>query len=266
MSLISIGTGSLNVVDEGHGPPILLVHGFPLDHTMWRGQISDLSRNFRVLAPDLRGFGTSSPITGDAAVVTMAQFADDLAALLSALQVTEPVTLCGLSMGGYIAWQFAARHADKLAHLILCDTKAAADTKEGAEGRQKLAAKVLTEGSQVAAEAMLPKLFSKRSLDSQAEGVEATRQVILHTSPPAIAAALRGMAAREDFTSRLMTMSIPTLVLCGAEDVITPASEMRTMAASIPNAEYVEIPAAGHMAPLEAPAAVNQAVRKFLNS
>lgn len=266
MPLIPLGSASLNVVDEGRGPPILFVHGFPLDHSMWRGQLNDLSKDFRILAPDLRGFGTSSPITGDDAVVTMTQFAGDLAALLSALKVTEPVTLCGLSMGGYVAWQFAARHADKLARLILCDTKAAADTKEGAEGRQKLAAKVLAEGSQVAAEAMLSKLFSKRSIESQAACVEETRQVILRTSPQAIAAALRGMAAREDFTSRLTAVSVPTLVLCGAEDVITPASEMRTMAASISDAENVEIPAAGHMAPLEAPAAVNQAVRKFLNS
>lgn len=266
MPLISLGSASLTVVDEGSGPTILFVHGFPLDHSMWRGQVSDLSKSFRVLAPDLRGFGTSSPITEDDAVVTMAQFADDLAALLTALQVKEPVTLCGLSMGGYIAWQFAARHPDKLARLILCDTKAAADTKEGAEGRHKLATKVLAEGSQVAAEAMLPKLFSKRSRETPAACVEETRQVILRTAPQTIAAALRGMAAREDFTSQLGAISVPTLVLCGAEDVITPASEMRTMAASIPNAKYVEISAAGHMAPLEAPDAVNQAVRKFLDT
>jgi 3-oxoadipate enol-lactonase len=266
MPLISLGSASLNVIDEGSGSPILFVHGFPLDHSMWRGQFSDLSKGFRVLAPDLRGFGTSSPIIGDDTVVTMTQFADDLAALLTALQVKEPVTLCGLSMGGYIAWQFAARHSDKLARLILCDTKAAADTKEAAEGRYKLAAKVLAEGSQVAAEAMLPKLFFKGSLETPAASVEETRQVILKTAPRTIAAALRGMAVREDFTSRLGALSVPTLVLCGAEDIITPATEMRTMAASIPNAQYVEIPAAGHMAPLEAPEAVNQAVRLFLDT
>lgn len=266
MPNISIGSVSLNVIDEGGGPPILLVHGFPLDQTMWRSQVSDLSKNFRVIAPDLRGFGSSSPITGDDTVVTMAQFADDLAAMLTALQVKERVTFCGLSMGGYIAWQFAARHADKLARLILCDTKAAADTKEAAEGRHKLAAKVLAEGSEVAADAMLPKLFSKRAIESQAACVEETRQVILRTAPQTIAAALRGMAAREDFTSKLETIKIPTLVLCGAEDIITPASEMRAMAAAIPRAQYVEIPSAGHMSPLEAPQAVNQAMRGFLGA
>src|SRR5262245_22137150 len=121
MPQISVGSVSLNVLDEGRGHPLLLVHGFPLDHSMWKGQIGELSKNFRVIAPDLRGFGQSSPISGDDAVVTMAQFADDLAALLAAMSVAEPVTFCGLSMGGYIAWQFAARNPQRLARLILCD-------------------------------------------------------------------------------------------------------------------------------------------------
>src|SRR5260221_6239932 len=120
----------------------------------------------------------------------MAKFADDLAALLDSLQVTQPVNFCGLSMGGYIAFQFAARHPERLRRLILCDTKAAADTREAAENRHKLAAKVLAEGSQVAAEVMLPKLFSKRAFESQAPGVEETRQTILRTRPQTIAAAL----------------------------------------------------------------------------
>ncbi|MFN0021260.1 MAG: alpha/beta fold hydrolase [Pirellulaceae bacterium] len=266
MPMISVGSASLNVLDEGRGPPLLLVHGFPLDQTMWRGQVSELAKSFRVIAPDLRGFGGSSPIAGDNAIVTMAEFADDLAALLTALQIHEPVTFCGLSMGGYIAWQFAARHPEKLARLILCDTKAAADSQEAAEGRHKLAAKVLAEGSEVAADAMLPKLFSKRSIESQAACVEETRQVILRTKPQTIAAALRGLAEREDFTARLSTLTLPTLILCGAEDVITPPGEMRTMAAAIAGAEFAEIPAAGHMAPLEDSVRVNEAIRKFLGS
>ena len=169
-------------------------------------------------------------------------------------------------MGGYVAWQFAARHADQLARLILCDTKVAADTKEAAENRHKLAAKVLSEGSQVAADAMLPKLFSKRAIESLAPYVEETRQVILRTPPQTIAASLRGMAAREDFTARLGAIHVPTLVLCGAEDAITPPTEMRSIAAAIPGAEYCEVPAAGHMSPVEDPQTVNRAIRKFLGS
>jgi 3-oxoadipate enol-lactonase len=266
MSTISIGSTSLHVLDQGRGAPLLLVHGFPLDHTMWRGQVSELSQTHRVLAPDLRGFGQSSPLAAEEAVVTMARFADDMAALLTALQVTEPVTFCGLSMGGYIAWQFAARHPSRLGRLILCDTKAAADTPEAAENRHKLANKVLAEGAQVAADAMLPKLFSQRAGESGAPCVEETRQTILRTPPPTIAAALRGMAAREDFTSKLGNIQVPTLLVCGAEDAITPPAEMRTIVAAIPGAEYAEIPAAGHMSPLENPPAVNRAIRNFLDS
>jgi len=266
MPTISVGSASFHVLDQGRGRPLLLVHGFPLDSTMWRAQVSEFSRDFRVLAPDLRGFGQSSPMTADDAVITMAQFADDLAALLGTLKIPEPVTFCGLSMGGYVAWQFAARHANKLARLILCDTKAAADTQEAAENRHRLAAKVLAEGSQVASDAMLPKLFSKRAIESKFPCVEETRQVILRTRPQTIAAALRGLAAREDFTAKLGSIRVPTLVLCGAEDVITPPAEMRTIAAAIAGAEYCEVPAAGHMSPLEDPQTVNRAIRKFLGS
>ena len=266
MPTISLGSFSLNVLDQGRGKPLLLVHGFPLDHTMWRGQVSDLAKDFRVIATDLRGFGQSSPITAEDAVVTMTQFADDLAAILSAMNISEPVTFCGLSMGGYIAWQFAARHADKLGRLIVCDTKAAGDTKEAAENRHKLAAKVIAEGSQAAVEAMLPKLFSKGAFVSEKPWVEETRQVILRTRPATVAAALRGMAVREDFTARLGAIRVPTLVLCGEEDAISPPAEMRSIAAAIPGAEYAEIPAAGHMAPLEDPRGVTQALRKFLGA
>jgi pimeloyl-ACP methyl ester carboxylesterase len=264
MPTISIGSASLQVLDQGRGQPLLLVHGFPLDHTMWREQVSELSKTFRVLAPDLRGFGQSSPVAGDDAVVTMAHFADDLAEMLSAMRIEGPVAFCGLSMGGYVAFQFAARHADKLGRLILCDTKAAADTKEAAENRHKLAATVLSEGSQAAADAMLSKLFSKRAIESQVPYVEETRQVILGTQPQTIAAALRGMAAREDFTAKLETIDVPTLVLCGTEDVITPPAEMRSIAAAIPGAEYCEVPEAGHMSPLENPQTVIPVIKKFL--
>src|SRR5687767_13095699 len=103
MPKVPLSDGTLNVLDQGSGPPLLLVHGFPLDHTMWFGQIDHFSRRWRVIAPDLRGFGASTVTPG---TVTMEQFADDLNALLDALGISEPVHLCGLSMGGYIGWQF----------------------------------------------------------------------------------------------------------------------------------------------------------------
>jgi len=169
-------------------------------------------------------------------------------------------------MGGYVAWQFALRHRARLAKLILCDTRAVADTPEAAAGRRKTAESVLAEGAKVVAEAMLPKLFAPATSHEQPQVVEATRQVILRTDPRGIAAALLGMAERPDVSSRLREIDVPALVLCGQHDGIAPPAEMRQIAGTLPHAQYVEIPAAGHMAPLEQPAAVNVALRKFLSS
>ena len=263
MPRISIGDISLNVTDRGSGRPLLLVHGFPLDHTMWSGQIEFLSAQCRVIAPDLRGFGGSDVTAG---AVTMAQYADDLAALLDALQIRESIAFCGLSMGGYVAWQFFARHRRRLNKLILCDTRAVADSRDAAAGRLKTAEKVLAEGPQVVAEAMLPKLFAPAAIEQQTPSVAATRAVIEQTHPDGIAAALRGMAQRPDFTAHLASIDVRTLVLCGEHDVISPPQEMQQIAASIPGAAYAEIPGTGHMAPLEDPAAVNSHLQAFLAS
>jgi 3-oxoadipate enol-lactonase len=259
MRRVSIGEIELNVVERGTGEPLLLVHGFPLDHSMWQGQIDGLSARYRVIAPDLRGFGKSDVTSG---AVTMEQLADDLALLLDALGVTGPVNFCGLSMGGYVAWQFAARHGKRLKRLIVCDTRAVADSKETAEGREKSAQKALAEGPKVVADAMLPKLFHGEGRQPYRE---ATYQVMLATDRQGVAAALRGMAKRPDVTSRLQEIAVPTLVLCGEHDVISPPAEMRAIAEGIPGSQYVEIKDAGHMAPLEKPAEVNAAIEKFLS-
>lgn len=268
---VTVGDISLAVEVCGNGPPLLLVHGFPLDHSMWREQIAAFAATHRVIAPDLRGFGQSnagpsetsgSNANGD--TVTMEQFADDLSALLTALAVTEPVAFCGLSMGGYIAWQFFARHRGQLGKLILCDTRAAADTPEAAEARRATAAKVLQEGAPTVANAMPAKLFAPGTILEQPQIVAATRQVMLNTRPQAIACALRGMAKRADFRERLASVDVPTLVVGGTLDSIVPLAEMREIAARIPAAQFAEIPAAGHMAPLEQPSATNAAIRAFL--
>lgn len=268
MPKIDIGEVQLNVVDAGQGPPLLLVHGFPLDHTMWQGQIEALSASRRVIAPDLRGFGDSDVTDGPRtdSTMTMQQFADDLAALLDALAVAEPVAFCGLSMGGYIGWQFVQRHRGRLSHLIQCDTRATADTDEARAARLKAAEIVLKEGTQPIAASMLPKLFAESTAADNPTVVEATRQVMLNTSPQAIAAAQRGMAERPDVTEMLGRIDVPTLILVGEHDVISPPDEMRAIAAAIPGARFVQIDAAGHMAPLEQPAAFNAAIREFLTS
>jgi pimeloyl-ACP methyl ester carboxylesterase len=166
-------------------------------------------------------------------------------------------------MGGYVAWEFWRRHRTRLARLVLCDTRAIADSPEGAKGRLDLAAKVLAEGSMVAADAMLPKLLS-HAHQSQSELVVTLREMILRTPSQTIAAALRGLAQRADFSGLLSQIDVPALVICGEQDAISPPAEMRGIAAALPSAKYVEIAGAGHMAPLESPEAVNAALRKFL--
>src|SRR5690606_37351033 len=128
---IAISDTQLHVVDRGRGPVVLLVHGFPLDHSMWEEQLADLSSDFRVIAPDLRGFGASGVASE---TLTMSRLANDLAELLDALEVDQRIVYCGLSMGGYIAWPFFERHRARLAKLILCDTRAGSDTAETARG------------------------------------------------------------------------------------------------------------------------------------
>ena len=252
-----------NGMDQGSGPTLLLVHGFPLDHTMWAGQIDGLAGTHRVLAPDLRGFGTSTVTAG---TVTMERMADDLARLLDALEIRDPLTFCGLSMGGYVAWQFFRRHPAKVARLILCDTRAQADTDQAAAARRETAERVLVDGPELLADAMIDKLFAPSTHLDHPERIQATRNTILNTDPEGIAAAARGMAQRPDVTGMLPDIDVPALVLCGRHDTISTVDEMRQIAAAIPEARFVEISAAGHMAPLENPNEVNRAIRSFLHA
>lgn len=261
MKRIPIGDVELAVVDEGQGDPLLLVHGFPLDHSMWLGQIAGLRDSCRVIAPDLRGFGQSDVTDG---TVTMAQMADDLAAMLDGLEVTEPVAFCGLSMGGYVGWEFFKRHRDRLRVLILCDTRAVCDTPEVAQIRRDTAARVVVEGPQALVDGMVPKLFGQATVADRPELVDQTRRVMMATAPQGVAAAARGMAERIDATSLLPTIDCPTLVVVGEEDAISTLEEMRGFAQAISGARLVEIAAVGHMSPLEAPEAVNMAIREFL--
>jgi 3-oxoadipate enol-lactonase len=261
MNRLSVAGRELWCADRGAGPPLLLVHGFPLDHSMWHVEPASLPAQVRVIAPDLPGFGRS-PAADDK--LTMEQFADCLAGMLDALAVREPVVLCGLSMGGYIGLQFWRKYAVRLRGLIFCDTRAQADAPEAAAARLVMADRVLSEGPAPLVETMLPKLFAETTRRERPQVVAGLRAVMMATDPRGIAAAARGMAERPDMTARLAEIRCPTLVLVGQEDALTPPADMRTMAAAIPGAKYVEIPAAGHMSPLENPAAVNGAIAEFL--
>ena len=228
---------------------------------MWVSQITSFSSSHRVVVPDLRGHGDSTVTEGK---VTMLQMANDVAGLLDELGVERPITLCGLSMGGYVAWEFWRNHHSKLARLILCDTLAMADTAEIARGRQMMAAQVGQAGAKMAADSMVPRLLGAKTHNNHPSKVEAVREMILATDPVGIAATQRGMAERRDMTSLLSEINIPTLVLCGEDDMISPSIEMRAIVNAMPNARYVEITDAGHLAPLEQPAAANDAIRALL--
>ena len=242
-------------------PALLFLHGFPLDHTMWLEQLTHFATDRRVIAPDLAGFGGSEPIEG---AHRMSEFADEAAELLAALGQTQPVVLCGLSMGGYIAFEFYRRHRERLCGLVLSNTRSAPDDETGVKTRRKTAETVLERGPALLAETMLPKLLSPRTREQRPEIGDSLKQVVLRTDPGSIAAALLGMAERMDSTPLLTEIDVPTLVMAGEEDEITPADEMRGMAEQIPDAEYHCLPNAGHMAPLESPEAFNAVLADFL--
>ncbi len=259
---VTINDVPFSCFDAGEGHVLLFVHGFPLDHTMWSAQLDFFQQGYRVIAPDLRGFGKSG---GADDLLTMEQLADDLNSLLDALEIDEPITLCGLSMGGYIAFQFALKYPERLARLILCDTKAAADSQEVQMNREVVASQVLEEGPQFLVEGMIEKLFAVMTGQTHPEIVKQIREVIKNSSPLAVAGASRGMGQRIDAQPHLAQFEVPSLVLCGSEDVITPPEEMEKFSRKMPQAEYHTIPGAGHMAPLEKPEVVNNLIQEFLS-
>jgi 3-oxoadipate enol-lactonase len=261
MKTVRVADAELKVLVRGSGPPLVLMHAFPLDHSMWSAQIERFASHWQVIAPDLRGCGASDVTAG---TVSMLQMADDLAAILDELKVDVPVVYCGLSMGGYIAWQFARKYPERLRALVLCDTRAKADTPEARESRMKMLDHVLRAGTGYVAEAMLPKLFAADTLARLPGAVEFVRERILLAPPTGVAAALRGIADRPDMTDFLPQIRVPTLVIVGEQDTITTADEMREMAAAIPGAELVVIKNVGHLTALESPVEFNAALARFL--
>jgi 3-oxoadipate enol-lactonase len=243
-------------------PVVLLAHGFPLNRSMWDPQLGPLRARARVIAPDLRGFGASE--AGPPGPLTMDQHADDLAALLGHLGVREPVVFCGLSMGGYIAFAFWRRHRERIRALVLADTRATADSPEARQDRLAMAAKAEEVGSaQPAIDSMLPRMFSP-SLRPDAPPRRQVEAMMAGTSARAVADGQRGLAARPDSLGLLPTIAVPWLGLVGEHDALTPPREAERMVAALPNAQMEVIPQAGHLANLENPDAVTQALLAFV--
>lgn len=253
--------GDVTVMAEltGDGPPILFIHGFPLDRTMWRRLVGYLPGRLRI-APDLRGVGLSDmPRDG----YTMGAYADDLAALLLALDV-ERAVVCGLSMGGYVAFELLRRHPERISGLILANTRAEPDTAEGKRQRAELIALVEREGAGALAQRMLPRLLAARSLDALPEVVAHVRSMIADNPSVGLVGALSAMMERSDSTPLLGDIRVPTLVISGEEDQLLPLAHGEALAAAIPGARRTVIPEAGHLAPVERPAAVARAIAEFL--
>jgi len=240
------------------GKTVVFLHGFPFDHAIWGETGRLLGDSHRLIFPDLRGFGqTTLPV---AEVTTMSQFAQDLADLVDRLDKASRVVVCGLSMGGYVALHFARRFEDRLAGLVLCDTKAQPDTEAVAQNRRRRADALPETSLNALADAMFPQLFAPYTGNDVRETV---RQIILRQPVRGVAAADRGMAERPDATDWLPTLTMPTLVVCGKQDAITPVEEMKRMAERMPKARFVTIANAGHLSPVEAPENFSFAIKNF---
>jgi 3-oxoadipate enol-lactonase len=252
----------LNYDDRGAGAAVLLVHGFPLDRSMWDAQVEILAETHRVITPDLRGFGESEFGDGDPTSMSLDVYAADLAAMLDALNV-DTVTLGGLSMGGYIAFAFLRAYAPRVSRLLLLDTKATPDTDEGRAGRFALMTRVREEGSKAAAEAMLPRMFTATEAVRPALW-ERTRAMMDGASSRGVRGALQALADRPDSTPDLARIRVPTLILVGDADVLTPPSDAEAMHRAIAGSHLATIADCGHLSTLEQPDAVNQQLKSFL--
>ncbi len=242
-------------------PTLLLIHGFPLDRTLWDEQVHGLSDVAHVVAPDLCGFGNDTSTVRD--VITMDDFAKDLKVLLDIAGVKK-VVLCGLSMGGYIALAFLQHWPDRVQGLILANTKANADDAKARAGREHTARDAHEKGMELLARATVPKVLSAASRKRDPQLQVRISAMIARQHPAAVAAASLGMAQRPDRTGMLPTIEVPTLVITGSDDALMPLPTSQALVGSIPGARLAILPGAGHLTNVEAPAAFNTLLKEFL--
>ena len=247
---------------SGDGPrAVVLLHGFPFDHTMWDSQIESLSDVGRIVAPDLRGLGESG--VGGGGGRGLAAYADDVVAWLDHFRIDRAV-VAGLSMGGYVAFEIWRRARARITALVLLDTKAEADSPEAKEARVRAREAIREGGMSAVGGGMVEQVLGETTRHRRPEVVKHTRRMILGTRPDGAMAALDAMRGRPDSTPDLPGIDVPTLVLVGEEDSLTPPETARAMAAAIPGAELRIVPGAGHVSSLENPGAVTGALRSFL--
>ncbi len=248
--------------DEGHGPPVVFLHAFPLNRTTWAPQAAALADRYRVVTIDLRGHGES-----DAPMwrYTLDQFAEDVNGLLEYLGIAR-ATFVGLSMGGYILFALYRTHPERFQALVLADTRATADTPDARAARFSMAQIAYRRGTSAIAELMLPKLLSPAACEHRADLRDHLRAIITGNQVSGIVGDLMAMEERPDSTPLLHTIAVPTLVIAGEEDLASPPAEVERMANHVPGATFVRLPEAGHLSNMENPGAFNAALLNFLRS
>ena len=247
--------------DVGCGPAIVLIHCYPFNRSLWADQVTALTDRYRVLTLDLRGHGETESSPGTSTMNLMAQ---DISALMDELRIDRAV-IGGLSMGGYVALAFYHLFPHRVEKLLLADTRAQADTEEGKATRAQQVQQILADGMAGIANAMLPKLLSPETVSKRPEIVKRVRDMMMHTNPQGAAAALRGMAEREDQTDRLSEINVPTLIVVGKEDPITPVADSEKMHDAIAGSQLVVIENASHVSNIEQADQFNRVLQDFLS-
>lgn len=263
--LASINGINLYYTDIGkeRSPPVVLIHGFPFSSEMWNGQTQMLQasqENLRIVTYDLRGHGQSDVGDGQYSIEL---FVDDLIALLDHLKITKTI-LCGFSMGGYIALRAIERNPDRFRALVLCDTMSAADSNEAKIKRANSIKLVKKQGVGRFAEGFLKAVFAPKTFETQPEIIDEISRIVLSNSPAGICGALLAMAGRTDTTEALSRINIPTLILVGEHDAVTPPNAAKNMQDRIPNSKLQLIKNAAHMSNLENPKVFNEQLIKFV--
>jgi pimeloyl-ACP methyl ester carboxylesterase len=245
--------------DGGTGLPVLFVHGFPHDRSLWTPQLQALTVQARCLPVDLRGFGETTA----APPYSMDQYADDLVGLMNVLHLDRAV-IAGISMGGYVAFALWRRHPERVRGLVLSNTRAGADSDEARERRRNLQAVVREQGSVGVADAMLTGMLGKTTRSRRPELANVVHRMMSSEPPDGVIGALQAMMDRPDSTSTLSTIDVPTLVVAGDEDALIPMAQVRSMHAAIRGSTLEVITGAGHLSNLERPAAFDHVVSEFL--
>jgi 3-oxoadipate enol-lactonase len=245
----------------GGGPPVVLLHPFPVNHEFWLPAAQALASRYQVLLPDLRGHGESAVGEGPA---TMDKHAADLAAVLDQEHIRRAV-LVGVSIGGYVLLEFWRRSADRVAGLVLSNTKAQADTAEGRAIRLEAATRVMEQGTDPFFESMLPKLLGETTRRTRPDLVQGALSMMQKMSPDAVAMMQRGMAERRDSVEILRTVKVSTLVLTGDEDVLTGVGDAQLMQRHIPGSQMKVVAKAGHYSPWERAEEVGRILRQFVD-